>query len=71
MAAPILFTNIRIFDGTGAKPYPGEVRVEGQSIAAVAPAPTPLDRSGAAVVDDMASLISRCLLDRGVRVLGS
>jgi imidazolonepropionase-like amidohydrolase len=51
MAAPILFTNIRIFDGTGAKPYPGEVRVEGNRIAAVAPAPARLDRAGATLVD--------------------
>ena len=51
MAAPVLLTNIRIFDGTGAAPYPGEVRVEGQRIVAVAPAPAPLDRSGATVVD--------------------
>ena len=51
MAAPILFTNVRIFDGTGAELYPGEVLVEGNRIAAVAPAPTRLDRAGAEVVD--------------------
>ncbi|HXR86821.1 MAG TPA: amidohydrolase family protein [Stellaceae bacterium] len=51
MAAAILFTNIRIFDGTGTKPYPGEVRVEGQRIAAIAPAPAQLDRAGATLVD--------------------
>lgn len=51
MAAPILFTNIRIFDGTGTNPYPGEVRVEGRRIAAVAAGPARLDRAGASVVD--------------------
>lgn len=47
----ILFTNVAIFDGSGAPPYPGEVAVEDARIAAVAPASAPLDRSGAAVVD--------------------
>jgi imidazolonepropionase-like amidohydrolase len=31
----ILFKNTRIFDGTGAEPYPGEVLVEGNRIVAV------------------------------------
>jgi imidazolonepropionase-like amidohydrolase len=34
-----------------AKPYPGEVRVEGNRIVAVAPAPARLDRAGATLVD--------------------
>ena len=51
MAAPILFTNVRIFDGTGTKPYAGEVRVEGNRISQVAPAPTRLDRNGVTLVD--------------------
>jgi imidazolonepropionase-like amidohydrolase len=51
MAAPILFTNIAIFDGTGAKPYPGEVLVNGNRIAAMARAPGRLDRGGAMIVD--------------------
>ena len=33
--AMILFKNTRIFDGTGAEPYPGEVLVEGNRIVAV------------------------------------
>jgi len=57
MAAPVLFTNIRIFDGTGAAPYPGEVRVEGQRIALVAPAPARLDHSGATVVDGSGAML--------------
>ena len=48
--ARILFTNIRIFDGTGAPTFPGEVLVEGNRVAAVA-APKPLERGGAEIVD--------------------
>jgi imidazolonepropionase-like amidohydrolase len=51
MAAPILFTNIRIFDGTGVQPFPGEVVVADNRIAAVTRAPGRLDRSGATTVD--------------------
>jgi imidazolonepropionase-like amidohydrolase len=51
MAAPILFTNIAIFDGAGATPYPGEVLVRGNRIAAVARAPGRLDRNGATIVE--------------------
>ncbi len=32
----VLFTNVRIIDGTGAAPYPGEVLVQGNRIARVA-----------------------------------
>ena len=31
----VLFTNVRIIDGTGAPPYPGEVLVQGNRIARV------------------------------------
>ena len=31
-SAPILFTNVRILDGTGELPYPGEVLVQGNRI---------------------------------------
>jgi len=31
----VLFTNIRIFDGTGALPYPGEVLVQGNRISRI------------------------------------
>lgn len=30
--APFVFTNARIFDGSGAAPFAGELRVEGQRI---------------------------------------
>jgi imidazolonepropionase-like amidohydrolase len=49
--ASILFTNVAIFDGTGAPSYPGEVLVDGNRIAAVAKSPATLPRANAAVVD--------------------
>src|SRR5579875_502061 len=49
--ARTVFTNVVIFDGTGAEPYPGEVAVEDKRIAAVAPGAGKIDRGGATVVD--------------------
>jgi imidazolonepropionase-like amidohydrolase len=46
-----VFTNVSIYDGTGAKPFPGEVRVEGKRIAAVAKTPEKLPREGAKLID--------------------
>jgi imidazolonepropionase-like amidohydrolase len=43
-----VFTNVMIFDGTGSPRFPGDVRVEGERIAAVG---TGLDRNGASIVD--------------------
>ncbi len=37
--ANVLFTNVRIIDGSGAQPYPGEVLVQGNRIARVARRP--------------------------------
>lgn len=48
----ILFTNVRIFDGTGAPAFPGEVLVEGERIARVLrPNEPSMPVSGAEVVD--------------------
>ena len=46
----ILLSNVTIFDGSGAAPFPGEVLVEGNRIAAVARGAERLDRTGANVV---------------------
>src|SRR5499426_4753461 len=46
-----LFANVSIFDGSGAKPYAGEVLVEGNRIKKVAKTGTKLPRNGASVVD--------------------
>lgn len=45
---PIVFTQVRVFDGTGSAPVAGEVRVEGQRITQVGPQ---VSREGATVVD--------------------
>jgi imidazolonepropionase-like amidohydrolase len=46
----VVFTNVRIFDGSGSAPFAGEVRVDGQRISAVA-------RDGAQVNHDNALII--------------
>ena len=48
----ILFTNVRIFDGSGAAPFAGEVLVNGNRIAAVSRAGgMPPARDGAKIID--------------------
>src|ERR1700730_13528028 len=48
----ILFVNTRVFDGSGARPYAGEVLVQGNRIAAIAHAgEAPLPRENALVID--------------------
>jgi imidazolonepropionase-like amidohydrolase len=49
--ASTLFTNVAIFDGTGAKPARGEVLVNGNRIAAVATGEARIARNGAAIID--------------------
>jgi imidazolonepropionase-like amidohydrolase len=49
---PQLFTNVRIFDGTGAAPFPGEILVEGNTIRALEPGQHKLPRTdGIDIVD--------------------
>jgi imidazolonepropionase-like amidohydrolase len=47
----VLFTNVRIFDGTGAQPYAGEVMVRGNRIERVGRGSRALPAAGAAVID--------------------
>ena len=47
----VLFTNVRIFDGSGAAPYPGEVLVQGNRISRVARGVRALPTSGVTTVD--------------------
>ena len=47
-----LYTNVMIFDGTGAERFPGEVLVRGETIAAVARGGERLERNGAEQVVD-------------------
>ncbi len=49
--ADTLFTNVRIFDGTGALPYAGEVLVRGNRIRGVAKGARTLPVTGATVID--------------------
>ena len=44
--ANVLFTNVRILDGGGAAPYPGEVLVQGNRITRVARGARPAHRRG-------------------------
>lgn len=46
-----LFTNARVFDGTGSAPFPGEVLVADKHIETVSDRGNPVDRSGAEVID--------------------
>lgn len=58
-----LITNARVFDGTGAAPYPAEVLVEGNRIVAVAEQ-VPLERvAGATVVDAGGGVVMPGLTD--------
>ena len=47
----IIFTNVMIFDGSGAPLFPGEVLVRGNEIAAVARGDEKLDRAAASIVE--------------------
>jgi len=49
--ARILFTDIAIFDGSGAPSFPGEVLVDGNRIRAVAQGFEQIDRAGAEIVE--------------------
>ena len=47
----VLFTNVRILDGTGAQPYAGDVLVQGNRIARVGRGVRALSPSGVTVID--------------------
>ncbi|HEX2886423.1 metal-dependent hydrolase family protein [Vineibacter terrae] len=46
-----VFENVLVFDGTGSSPFPGEVRIEGNRIAAVAKGSHKISQEGAEVID--------------------
>ena len=46
-----IFENVSIFDGSGKAPFPGEVRIEGNRVTAVAKGDEKLPRHGAEVID--------------------
>src|SRR5262250_3563866 len=49
--ANVLFTNVRIIDGSGAQPYSGEVLVQGNRIARVGRSARSLPTVGVSVID--------------------
>jgi imidazolonepropionase-like amidohydrolase len=49
--APVLFTNVRIIDGTGTPAYPGEVLVQGNRIARVVRGARQAPLAGVTVID--------------------
>lgn len=49
--ADVLFTNVRVFDGTGEPPFPGEVLVQGNRVARVARGARSTPPAGATVID--------------------
>ena len=46
-----VFTNVRLFDGSGSAPFAGELRVDGQRISAIARDGAHLSRDNARVID--------------------
>ena len=49
--ANVLFSNVRVFDGSGAQPYAGEVLVQGNRISKVARGVRSLPVAGMTVID--------------------
>jgi imidazolonepropionase-like amidohydrolase len=58
-----VFLNARLFDGSGAAPFAGELRVEGQHITAVARLPDGVPRDNARVVDCHGQLLMPGLVE--------
>jgi imidazolonepropionase-like amidohydrolase len=53
----ILFSNVRIFDGSGAPPFAGQVLIEHNRVAAVARAGEAIAREGARVIDAQGAML--------------
>ena len=49
--ADVVFTNVRILDGTGQNPYNGSVLVRGNRIRQVGRSSAPIAPAGATVID--------------------
>ena len=64
----VLFTNVRILDGTGENPYPGEVLVQGNRIKSVTKGSSRFSSSGSTVrgqtvIDSMGATLMPGLVD--------
>ena len=60
---PIIFRNVRIFDGSGAAPFPGEVRVVGSRIDAVAKGGETIAADDCTIVDGRGGTLMPGLID--------
>jgi N-acyl-D-amino-acid deacylase len=60
-AAGVLLTNVVVYDGTGDTPFHGDVRIEGNRIAAVAPQLTP--KAGETVFDQRGLALAPGFID--------
>ncbi len=49
----VVFTNVRLFDGTGSPPFAAELRVDGNRISAIARDGASVPREGARVIDGL------------------
>src|SRR4249920_1306320 len=49
--APVLFTNVRVLDGSGGNPVPGSVLVQGNRIKAVGRSNAAISPAGATIID--------------------
>ena len=58
-----LYTNVRVIDGSGEKPFNGEVLVEGEHISTVSKTGEPLNNAGAKVIDGGGGTLMPGLLD--------
>jgi imidazolonepropionase-like amidohydrolase len=63
MSNGILFTDVRVFDGTGSDPFAAEVLVVGDRIASVAPSVATGLRAGAEVIDGGGGTLIPGLID--------
>lgn len=61
LAADVLLTNVVVYDGTGSEPFRGDVRIEGDRIAAVAPHLAP--RAGETVLDQRGLALAPGFID--------
>ena len=58
-----LYTNVRVIDGSGEKPFNGEVLVEGEHISTISKTGNPLNNAGAKVIDGGGGTLMPGLLD--------
>jgi imidazolonepropionase-like amidohydrolase len=59
----LILTNVQIFDGSGAPRFPGEVRIEGDRIAAIGRGTAELGRADARVIDGGGATLIPGLID--------